>query len=104
MSKSKKTENKEPIEKDKSVFQVSLLHSPYIETSLKCPIMLAPMQMDNNLQLHLKSNLNDTLKGRCYLNYGNIIKINKIEEISDGIIDEEDSTCNAKFIVKFSCR
>lgn len=87
-----------------NTYQTSLLHSPYIETSLKCPIMLTPTQMDNKLQLHLKSNLNNTVKGRCYLNYGHIIKINKIEEISDGIIEEEDSTCSAKFCVKFSCR
>jgi DNA-directed RNA polymerase subunit E'/Rpb7 len=87
-----------------NMLQMSLLHSPYIETSLRCPIMLTPTQMDNKLQLHLKSNLNNTVKGRCYLNYGHIIKINKIEEISDGIIEQEDSTCNAKFIVKFSCR
>lgn len=88
----------------KSSLQSSLLHSPYIETSLRCPIMLNPTQMDNKLQLHLKSNLNNYTKGRCYLNYGYIIKINKIEEISDGRIEEEDASCSAKFIVKFSCR
>lgn len=87
-----------------NTFQTSLLYSPYIETSLKCPIMLTPTQMENNLQLYLKSNLNNALKGKCYLNYGHIIKINKIEEISDGIIEQEDSTCSAKFFVKFSCR
>lgn len=100
------SEQKEKIEskKNKSEFENSLIHSPYIETSLRCPIMLSPTQMDNKLQLHLKSNLNNVTKGRCYLNYGHIIKINKIEEISDGVIEEEDSTCSAKFIVKFSCR
>ena len=113
--KSKDNEKSDPVEKmeivqseikdnDQNIFQASLLHSPYIETSLRCPIMLTPTQMDNKLQLHLKSNLNNTVKGRCYLNYGHIIKINKIEEISDGVIEEEDSTCSAKFIVKFSCR
>jgi DNA-directed RNA polymerase subunit E'/Rpb7 len=114
MSKAKKTNNKqseeeeinkkEISEKNTDTFQISLLHSPYIETSLRCPIMLSPTQMDNKLQLHLKSNLTNAIKGRCYMNYGHIIKINKIEEMSDGIIEEEDSTCSAKFIVKFSCR
>jgi DNA-directed RNA polymerase subunit E'/Rpb7 len=113
MSKAKKTNNKQSEEeinkkeitaKNTDTFQSSLLHSPYIETSLRCPIMLSPTQMDNKLQLHLKSNLTNTIKGRCYMNYGHIIKINKIEEMSDGIIEEEDSTCSAKFIVKFSCR
>lgn len=96
--------NEELDNSNKIDFQSSLIHSPYIETSLRCPIMLNPTQMDNKLQLHLKSNLNNYTKGRCYLNYGYIIKINKIEEISDGRIEEEDSSCSAKFIVKFSCR
>jgi DNA-directed RNA polymerase subunit E'/Rpb7 len=115
MSKTKKNEKieknniieeqeKTNTKNDKITFQNSLLTSPYIETSLRCPIMLIPTQMDNKLQLHLKSNLNNAIKGKCYLNFGHIIKINKIEEFSDGIIEEEDSTCSAKFIVKFSCR
>lgn len=82
----------------------TLLHSPYIETSLRCPIMLNPTQMDNKLELYLKANLNNYTKGRCFLNYGFVVKINKIEETSDGRIEEEDSSCSAKFIVKFSCR
>jgi DNA-directed RNA polymerase subunit E'/Rpb7 len=90
--------------KTETRLQTSLLHSPYIETSLMCPIMLNPTQMDNKIKLHLKSNLNNYIKGRCYLNYGFIVKINKIEEISDGRLEEEDTTCSAKFIVKFSCR
>lgn len=88
----------------KNSFQSTLLHSPYIETSLRCPIMLNPTQMDNKLELYLKANLNNYTKGRCFLNYGYVVKINKIEETSDGRIEEEDSSCSAKFIVKFSCR
>ena len=88
----------------KKAVQSTLLHSPYIETSLRCPIMLNPTQMDNKLELYLKANLNNYTKGRCFLNYGFVVKINKIEETSDGRIEEEDSSCSAKFIVKFSCR
>ena len=104
ITNSKKPKDINNEQNNKIEFQSSLLHSPYIETSLRCPIMLNPTQMDNKLQLHLKSNLNNYTKGRCYLNYGYIIKINKIEEISDGRIEEEDASCSAKFIVKFSCR
>lgn len=109
MSKAKKN-NKEisntEVQNDNSEqsFNKSLLYSPYIETSLRCPIILTPTQMDNKIQLHLKSNLNNTIKGHCYFNYGYVVKINKLEEISDGIIEEEDSSCSAKFIVKFSSR
>jgi DNA-directed RNA polymerase subunit E'/Rpb7 len=66
--------------------------------------MLFPNQMDNKIILHLKSNLNNKLIGKCYKNYGYISKIYKIDELSDGIIEPEDSTCSAKFIVKFSCK
>ena len=99
-----KNEQIDPEQKIKNSFQSTLLHSPYIETSLRCPIMLNPTQMDNKLELYLKANLNNYTKGRCFLNYGYVVKINKIEETSDGRIEEEDSSCSAKFIVKFSCR
>jgi len=78
--------------------------SPYINTTLISNIMLNPNQMDNKLYLHLKSNLSNKLIGKCYLNYGFITNIYKLEEISEGIIEAEDPTCSAKVIVKFSCR
>jgi DNA-directed RNA polymerase subunit E'/Rpb7 len=91
-------------EKEESTFKNSNLHSPYINTTLVCPIMLSPNQMDNKLYLHIKDNLSNKLVGRCYKNYGFIVKIYKIDEISDGIIEAEDPTCSSKFIVKFSCK
>jgi len=81
----------------------SNLHSPYINTSLLCPIMLLPNQMDNKMYLHLKLNLKNKLEGKCYKNYGYINKIYSIEETSDGIIEAEDPTCSAKIVVKFTC-
>lgn len=107
MAKNKHTKH-ETGDKNKTRHTVMMdmptLYSPYINTSLKTAVMLYPTQMDNKLELHLLSNLDNNLKGKCFLNYGNIVKINKIEEISDGIIEEENSTCSAKFYVKFSCR
>lgn len=84
--------------------ETSALHSPYINTTLISPVMLLPTQMDNKLYLHLKSNLNNKLLNKCYQNYGYIMKIYKIEETSDGVIEPEDSSCSAKMIVKFSCK
>jgi len=81
----------------------SNLHNPYVDTTLLCPIMLSPNQMDNKLYLHLKLNLKNKLEGKCYKNYGYINNIYTIEELSDGIIEPEDSLCSAKYIVKFSC-
>ncbi len=87
-----------------NVLTVSNLHSPYINTNLVCPVMLFPNQMDNKMYLHIKDNLINKLVGRCYKNYGYIVKIYKIDEISDGIIEPEDPTCSSKFVVKFSCK
>ena len=78
--------------------------SPYINTTLVSNVMLNPNQMDNKFYLHLKSNLNNKLVGKCYLNYGFILNIYKLEEISEGIIEAEDPSCSAKIVVKFSCR
>lgn len=81
----------------------SNIHNPYIETSLLCPIMLLPNQMDNKIYLHLKSNLKNKLESKCYKNYGFVSKIYSIEETSDGIIEAEDPTCSAKITVRFTC-
>jgi DNA-directed RNA polymerase subunit E'/Rpb7 len=81
----------------------SNVHNPFIDTSLVCPIMLLPNQMDNKMYLHLKSNLKNKLESKCYKNYGYVNKIYSIEEISDGIIEAEDPTCSAKITVRFTC-
>ena len=80
------------------------IQSPYINTTLICPIMLYPNQMDNKRYLHLKTNLNNKLLGRCYKNYGYITKIHQIIDESEGIIEDEDPSCSSKIIVKFSCQ
>ena len=79
------------------------IHNPSINTTLNCPVMLLPNQMDNKMYIHLKSNLINKLEGKCYKNYGFINKIYSIEETSDGFIEAEDPSCSAKIIVKFTC-
>jgi DNA-directed RNA polymerase subunit E'/Rpb7 len=78
--------------------------SPYINTTLITPVMVQSNQLDNKLYLHIKNNLIKKLEGRCYLTYGYIKKINKIEDISEGIVEAEDSTCGIKFVIKFNCK
>lgn len=80
------------------------LISPYINTTLICPVMLSPSQIDNKIYLNIKTNLTNKLVGKCYKNYGYISEIYKIEEYSDGNIEAEDPSCSPKFIVKFNCR
>jgi len=82
----------------------SNIFNPYINTTLVCPVMLYPNQLDNKKYLHLKTNLSNKLVGKCYKSYGFISDIYKIEETSDGIIEAEDPTCSSKYIVKFSCK
>lgn len=82
----------------------SNIHIPFVNTTLVCPVMLYPNQMENKLYLNLKTNLINKLVGKCYKNYGLVVKIYKIDEYSDGVIEAEDPTCSAKFVVKFSCR
>ncbi len=98
-----KGEKIESNKNEKTVIKTSNIHSPYTNTSLLCPIMLSPTQMDNKMYLHLKLNLINKLEGKCYKNYGFINKIYSIEETSDGIIEAEDPTCSAKIIVRFIC-
>jgi DNA-directed RNA polymerase subunit E'/Rpb7 len=81
----------------------SNIHNPYINTTLVCPVMLMPNQMDNKMYIHLKSNLKNKLESKCYKNYGFVDKIYSIEETSDGIIEAEDPTCSAKITVRFTC-
>jgi DNA-directed RNA polymerase subunit E'/Rpb7 len=78
--------------------------SPYINTTLITPLMIQSNQLDNKLYLHIKNNLIKKLEGRCYLTYGYIKKVNKIEDISEGIVEAEDSTCGIKFVIKFNCK
>lgn len=82
----------------------SNIHNPFIDTTLVCPVMLLPNQMDNKMYLHLKSNLKNKLESKCYKNYGFVDKIYSIDETSDGIIEAEDPTCSAKITVRFTCR
>lgn len=90
------------IDKTKITFS-SNLHNPSTNTTLVCPIMLYPNQMDNKMHIHIKSNLINKLEKKCFKNYGYINKIFSIEETSDGVIEAEDPTCSAKIIVKFIC-
>jgi DNA-directed RNA polymerase subunit E'/Rpb7 len=102
----KKSNTTNDIDKNKNQLNkiiTSNIHNPYINTTLVCPVMLLPNQMDNKMYIHLKSNLKNKLESKCYKNYGFIDKIYSIEETSDGIIEAEDPTCSAKITVRFTC-
>lgn len=78
--------------------------SPYINTKLYSLIPLKADQMDNNIYINLKSNLENKLLDKCYKNYGIITHIYKISDYKDGVIEAENFSSSAIFEVEFSCR
>lgn len=78
--------------------------SPYINTKLYKSIILHPHQMNNNIYINLKKNLEDAVVKKCMSNYGLILKVIEIIEIKDGIIEAENVEASALFPVIFSCR
>lgn len=80
------------------------MSSPYINTRLYSRVTILPNQMNNDIYSHMKSNLVKRLEGKCYRNYGFIIKIYEILERSDAHMEAENPMAAAVYRVKFSCR
>jgi DNA-directed RNA polymerase subunit E'/Rpb7 len=80
------------------------LYNPFITTTLTTQIVLHPSQLNNDLYLNLKSNLELRLKNKCYKNYGYITDIYEIVEYSQGKIINEDNDANVLYDVKFTCK
>ena len=72
-------DTKNLVQEKKTTLIASNLHNPSTNTTLVCPIMLYPNQMDNKMHIHIKSNLINKLEKKCYKNYGYINKIFSIE-------------------------
>jgi len=80
------------------------LISPYINTIISHNVMLHPYQMDNKIYINLKKNLEKKIVGRCFSNYGYIVKIIEIVSCESGIIEAENTESSAIFDLTFSCR
>ena len=78
--------------------------SPYLNTRLYSQVTLQPQQMNNNLYLNLKKNLDEKVTKKCFRNYGYIMEIYEILEFKDGLIEPENLMASALFNVTFSCR
>ena len=63
-------------------------------------VILNPNQMNNDIYINLKKNLIEKLEGKC-ISDGYIIKIYKIIEYTNGIIDAENFTGAAVFDIKY---
>lgn len=78
--------------------------SPYINTKLTTSVLLHPYQMDNKIYLSLKKNLENKIVGKCFSRYGYIVKIIKILNYKDGLIEAENTESSALFDLEFSCK
>lgn len=78
--------------------------SPYINTKLKTSVLLQPYQMNNNIYINLKRNLEEKVAGKCFSKYGYIVKVIEIINYKDGVIEAENTEASALFDLDFSCR
>lgn len=78
--------------------------SPYKNTIIGTTVSLRPDQMDNNVYINLKKNLEDNVLGKCYRQYGYIQEIFELIKYEDGYIETENLSGSAKFNVLFSCK
>lgn len=80
------------------------MYSPYIITLLNTSVNLNPRQMNNQIYKNLKDNLIKKIEGRCYRNFGYVVKIYDITEQSDGYLIPENPMAAATFSLKFTCK
>jgi DNA-directed RNA polymerase subunit E'/Rpb7 len=80
-----------------------MIINPYFTTKLSTTIILHPHQMNNNMYLHLKKNLEQKTINKCFNKYGFITKIIEILKYDDPIIEAENVDCSALFSLEFVC-
>jgi DNA-directed RNA polymerase subunit E'/Rpb7 len=74
---------------------------PYRNVVLPAPVILEPIQLNNKFEHNIKSNLINSLEGKCFKDYGYITKIYKIVTHTKPIIEPESMTCTPITNVKF---
>lgn len=74
------------------------------KTTLKSIVVIPPNQLNNDLYMNIKNNLEKRFLNKVYENYGLIEKIYNIQKIGEGRINKEDNNCNIYFDVEFNCR
>jgi len=79
------------------------LTSPYIDTEQYSRISLQSYQMNTDININLKFNLKKKVEKRCNKD-GYVIKVYKILEHTDGVIQPENFSASARFDVKYSCK
>jgi len=73
---------------------------PIVNTTLSTRISLLPHQMNNEIYHHLKYNLEKKVQGKCN-EFGYVIKVLKIENYDDGVIEAENFTGSAVYNINY---
>lgn len=73
---------------------------PCRDEILHARILLLPHQMNNDLYINLKKNLVDKVEGKC-IKEGFVIKVYKLLEYSNGLVEPENFTGSAVYDVKY---
>lgn len=100
IEKKKDSTDSDTIESTEINVRLNELIYPCKDEILYTKVALYPHQMNNDLYINLKKNLIEKLENRCSKD-GYIVKIYKILEYSNGIIDPENFTGVAIFNVKY---
>ena len=104
MSKICEIKDKETLEKSIEDNECKFLINPIIIKNITAPVVLYPNQLNNDLLIHMKNNLEELYKKRCFKDIGFIIEILDIIKYSEGIIYPEQNEGCVQYIVEFSCK
>jgi DNA-directed RNA polymerase subunit E'/Rpb7 len=73
---------------------------PIINTVLSTKVSLLPKQMNNDIYYNLKYNIEKKVQGKCN-EFGFVIKVLKIEDYNEGIVDGENFTGSAVYNIRY---
>jgi len=78
----------------------STLVLPIVNTVLSTKVSLHPHQMNNDIYQNLKYNVAKKVEGKCN-EFGFVIKVLKIEDYSEGVIEAENFTGSAVYNIRY---
>jgi len=71
-----------------------------VNTVLSTKVSLLPKQMNNDIYYNLKYNIEKKVQGKCN-EFGYVIKVLKIEDYNEGIVDGENFTGSAVYNIRY---
>lgn len=78
----------------------NILDNPYVIREVGTKVALLPTQLDFNLYKNLKNNLVQKVEGKN-IKLGNVVRVHKISDYSNGYIDTNSFNSNAIYNIKY---